>query len=478
VVFTLAGMLTNGGQTEEVAAHALRALTHRRLVASLPRSVVARMVAYLETTATATYMLQPETVSVLLATVLSSSAVSPALVLESATPEAMAQCLSLALGARCDRSLLVHSLCGLLSELLRLPHPAALDLAVTLPMADVFNALSGCTGRTQAALAHLLQRYLACVPMAGLLLCPQPACVAWFGLFLRPGSTPQLRELAAEVLHASADHHSGLKRILEDIHNVRQVSALLRQTQEPWHQMAVWMLRFAASGSEARKNQVFLEGQIDVARLAGWLHSDSSHNMQKELAAFFKSLTSVDGERKTKIFEALPLAELSKLLRSRHACVQEHVAGLLRNLTHGDARRKEVVFQALDLEDVMRLLASPHPRVLQSTTGLLQNLCTRDEQRRELIFRQLPLDVLVRLLEDRDVRVHAPTAGLIMNLCRSSRVRKRTILAQLPMHLLTRFYENGPPPEAVADQASGLLQHMRMAFLSQSRDALHSMVAV
>ena len=61
-----------------------------------------------------------------------------------------------------------------------------------------------------------------------------------------------------------------------------------------------------------------------------------------------------------------------------------------------------------------------------------------------------------------------------MNLCRSSRQRKQAVLRALPLDLITVFYRKDPVPESLGDQAQGLFQHLRMAFLSVSRDALHA----
>jgi hypothetical protein len=310
-------------------------------------------------------------------------------------------------------------------------------------------------------------------------LCQHDQVRAWFALFVdKFEEDMRLADLAATVLHAGADAGRELKSFLADPAALQKLGSLLKYPLQRWHSHVIWMLRFASSGSERRKNTVFQSACSGgtLAQLALELNPRSAPEVQRELSAFFKSLTSLAGPRKTAIFGSLNLTDVSRLLRSPDENIQEHVAGLLRNLTHGDNNRKQAAYQAMDLQDVLHLLTSTSVRVLQSVTGLLQNLCTRDEARRDAIFGQLPLATVIDLLRNPDLRVHAPTAGLLMNLCRSSLQRKRAVLEALPLCLVTNFYENGPPPPALADQAAGLTQHMRMAFLSVSREQLHQMV--
>jgi hypothetical protein len=63
-----------------------------------------------------------------------------------------------------------------------------------------------------------------------------------------------------------------------------------------------------------------------------------------------------------------------------------------------------------------------------------------------------------------------------MNLCRSSRPRKLAVLKALPLDLITVHFQNEQVPDALGDQATGLFQHLRMAFLLNSRDALHGVL--
>lgn len=69
--------------------------------------------------------------------------------------------------------------------------------------------------------------------------------------------------------------------------------------------------------------------------------------------------------------------------------------------------------------------------------------------------------------------MQGPTAGLLMNLCRASRNRKQAVMQALPLDLITGFFRHEKVPDALSEQAGGLFQHLRMAFLSYTRDALH-----
>lgn len=63
-----------------------------------------------------------------------------------------------------------------------------------------------------------------------------------------------------------------------------------------------------------------------------------------------------------------------------------------------------------------------------------------------------------------------------MNLCRQSRPRKLAVLKSLPLDLITVHFQTEQVPDALGDQATGLFQHLRMAFLLHSRDSLHQML--
>eukprot|EP00730_Choanoeca_flexa_P019145 TRINITY_DN9342_c0_g1_i1.p1 TRINITY_DN9342_c0_g1~~TRINITY_DN9342_c0_g1_i1.p1 ORF type:complete len:745 (+),score=109.20 TRINITY_DN9342_c0_g1_i1:53-2287(+) len=325
--------------------------------------------------------------------------------------------------------------------------------------------------------AACLTAYLAVADDVPQRLCKAEQVRRWFVMFLDCcQSSPNLAHLAAQVLRAGADGSKDIKPVLSEPASIERLCKLLSEPVADWQCHVIWMLRFASSGSERRKTAVFqyVAPHLNMLQLSFLPHQPAC--IHRELAAFYKSLTSLAGPRKSRIFNSLRLDQVSHLLRSEDESVQEHVAGLLRNLTHGDNNRKQAVYVAMQLEDVVRLLSSTSVRVLQSVTGLLQNLCTRNEPRRQAIFEQLPLDQIINLLHNPDIRVHAPTAGLLMNLCRSSRERKHTVLQALPLSLVSAFYHHGTPPPALADQAAGLTQHMRMAFLSVSRDQLHQLV--
>ncbi|EDQ92169.1 uncharacterized protein MONBRDRAFT_5915 [Monosiga brevicollis MX1] len=351
--------------------------------------------------------------------------------------------------------------------------PANLIDALPLELlCEIILAPAGLASSTHARIVSCIHDCVIFKPDVVPRLCTESDCLVWFSRFVDDRSSPAERELLADVLRLHSEHARELKSILGKTAHIEALHALIWKPPANWQRHVIWMLRYASSGSERRKEQVFRLGAQTIPALAQRLGQDLSPGIQKELAAFFKSLTSMAGARKDSIFGWLDLPAVSSLLSSPFESVQEHVAGLLRNLTHGDTHRKEAVFSAIDLDILMSLLFSPSVRVLQSVTGLLQNLCTRSEDRRTTVFAHLPLEQVVTLLRHPDVRVHAPAAGLLMNLCRQSHHRKQKILTRMPLSTLTSFYDHGPPDPALADQANGLLQHLRMAFLASSREAL------
>eukprot|EP00045_Choanoeca_perplexa_P011716 m.125194 g.125194 ORF g.125194 m.125194 type:complete len:737 (-) comp15736_c0_seq1:91-2301(-) len=361
------------------------------------------------------------------------------------------------------------------TELMRFPGSLKFSLLPHVPVEEFLPALSD-PWLTEPIIT-CVEEYLKHADDVAQRLCQPEQVRAWFSFFINHCQrSPDVANVAANVLRAGAESGRELKSFLAETQVLHELRRLLALPFQSWHGHVIWMLRFASSGSERRKNAVFQLACGGLTQLAAELNPTALPEVQCELSAFFKSLTSLAGPRKTAIFNSLDLAGVSKLLRSPDETIQEHVAGLLRNLTHGDNSRKQATYQAMDLNDVLQLLGSSSVRVLQSVTGLLQNLCTRDETRRDAIFGELPLATVIDLLRNPDIRVHAPTAGLLMNLCRSSRQRKRAVLEALPLSLVTAFYEHGVPPPALADQAAGLTQHMRMAFLSVSREQLHNLV--
>ena len=386
----------------------------------------------------------------------------------------MDQCLRCYCIARRNSSLIV-SMLRITTVLLRSSSSLKFSLLPLVPVEELMGALH--LPELVVDLSDCIQEYIKHAEDVAQRLCQQDQVRDWYHLFITNTVNSRLKDLAANVLRAGSETGREFKTFLAEPSTLQQLGVLLESPLQSWHSHVIWMLRFASSGSERRKAAVFEHAcRSNLGWLTHHLQPESFPAMQHELSAFFKSLTSLAGPRKTAIFHHLNLTNVSRLLRSPDEAIQEHVAGLLRNLTHGDNIRKQATYQAMDLRDVLQLLTSPSVRVLQSVTGLLQNLCTRDEGRRDAIFGQLPLATVIDLLRNPDIRVHAPTAGLLMNLCRSSRQRKRSVLEALPLSLVTNFYENGPPPPALADQAAGLTQHMRMAFLSVSREQLHQLV--